>query len=255
MTAARDDGAVRGATPHERGASGAAARDAAGPRALLLQHGDYGPPGLLAEWLDERGIAYDLHRTYVGVPMPADPSGYAFVVSLGYDRNPNETDEPAVAAELVLLRRAVELDVPVLGLCFGGQALAAVLGGRVETAPEPEVGWTTIETDEPELVPPGPWLEWHFERFTTPPGATEIARTDRATQAFRHGRHLGVQFHPETTVEIVEQWRESDRERVGDVDIDATPERRAAARDATFTLFDGFLERANAAAAVAARRG
>jgi GMP synthase-like glutamine amidotransferase len=231
-----------------------------GAGALILQHGDWGPPGLLAEWLEERGIPYDLHRTYVGEPMP-DPSGYAFIASLGSDRNPRDTDDPAVAAELVLLRRAIEEDVPVLGLCFGGQALAAALGARVETAPTPELGWTEIETDEPELVPTGPWLEWHFDLFTTPPGATEIARTGAAVQAFRHGRHLGVQFHPESTVEIVEQWAESDRERLaalghgdGSELIAATPEEREAARSAAFALFDGFLERASAAP-VAARRG
>jgi GMP synthase-like glutamine amidotransferase len=232
-------------------------------RALVLMHGDWGPPGLLAEWLGERGNPYDLHRTYVGEPMP-DPRGYAFIVSLGSNRNPRDTDDPAVAAELLLLQQAIERDVPVLGLCFGGQALAAALGGNVEPAPAPELGWTEIETDEPELVPPGPWLEWHFERFTTPPGATEIARTAAATQAFRHGRHLGVQFHPESTVEIVERWAESDRERLaalghGDRSdlIAATPAEREAARAAAFALFDGFLERATdpAAAAAAVRRG
>jgi GMP synthase-like glutamine amidotransferase len=222
-------------------------------RALVLMHGDWGPPDLLAEWLDERGIPYDLHRTYVGEPMPA-LDGYAFVASLGSDRNPNDTHDPAVAAELELLREAVERDIPILGLCFGGQALAAVLGGRVETAPQPELGWTEIATDEPELVPAGPWLEWHFDRFSTPPGATEIARTDAAVQAFRHGRHLGVQFHPESTVEVVELWAASDREKVGHVDLGATPEQRAAARAAAFALFDGFLEMANVAP-VAARRG
>ena len=98
----------------------------------------------------------------------------------------------------------------MLGLCFGGEALAAVLGARVERSPVPELGWREIETDDPEAIPPGPWLEWHFERFTTPPGATEIARTGDATQAFRLGPHLGVQFHPEATVEIVEGWAEHD---------------------------------------------
>jgi GMP synthase-like glutamine amidotransferase len=169
-----------------------------------------------------------------------------------------------VAAELALLARAIDEDIPVLGLCFGGQALAAVLGGTVEPAPTPELGWTEIETDEPELVPPGPWLEWHYDRFSTPPGATEIARTGAATQAFRHGRHLGVQFHPETTVEIVADWAASDHERVaalGHADADkliaATPEQREAARAAAFALFDGFLARANdaAAATAAVRRG
>jgi GMP synthase-like glutamine amidotransferase len=219
---------------------------------LILQHGVWGPPALLAEWLDARGIAYDVHHTYVGEPMP-DPSGYAFVASLGSDRNPND-GEDSVAEELALLRRAVAQDVPVLGLCFGGQALSVVLGGRVEPAATPELGWTEIETDEPELVSRGPWLQWHYDRFTTPPDATEIARTDAATQAFRHGRHLGVQFHPESTVEVVEQWAAMDRERAGDVDLAATTEQREAARAAAFVLFDGFLERATAAP-IAARRG
>jgi GMP synthase-like glutamine amidotransferase len=232
-------------------------------RALVLQHGDSVPPGLLGEWLDARGIPYDLHRTDRGEPMPR-PAGYAFIASLGSQHSPRDTDEPVVAGGVGLLEQAIAEDVPVLGLCFGGQALAVVLGGSVEPAPEPELGWTAIETDEPELVPPGPWLEWHFERFTTPPGATEIARNGAATQAFRHGRHLGVQFHPESTVEIVAGWAAKDRDRVaalGHTDagalIAATPEECEAARHAAFALFDAFLERATdpAAAAAAARRG
>jgi GMP synthase-like glutamine amidotransferase len=232
-------------------------------KALIRQHTESAPPGLLAEWLDERGIAYDLHRTYDGAPVP-DPRDYAFIVTLGSDRNPRDTHDPAVVAELRLLERAIEREVPVLGLCFGGQALAAALGAPVEPAPVPELGWTAIETDEPEQVPPGPWLEWHYDRFSTPPGATEIARTGAATQAFRHGRHLGVQFHPEATVEIVAGWAASDRERIaalGHTDasplIAASPEKREAARAAAFAMFDGFLERATdpAAAAAAARRG
>ena len=232
-------------------------------KALVLMHGDWGPPGLLAEWLEERGIPYDLHRTYVGAPMP-DPDGYAFIASLGSNRSPRDTDDAAVAAELLFLREAIERDVPILGLCFGGQALAEALGGIVEAAPTPELGWTEIDTDDPALVPPGPWLEWHYERFHTPPGATEIARTAAATQAFRHGRHLGVQFHPESTVEIVKHWAASDGERLAQLGhgdgsdlIAATDEERAAARAAAFAFFDGFLAIANdpAAPAAAVREG
>ena len=87
------------------------------------------------------------------------------------------------------------------------------------------------------------------------------ART-RRTQAFRHGRHLGVQFHPESTVEIVEHWAASDRERLaalglgdGATLIAATPEDRAAARAAAFALFDGFLETANDRPPPRPRRG
>jgi GMP synthase-like glutamine amidotransferase len=205
--------------------------------ALIRQHVESAPPGLLAEWLEARGIPYEVSRSWLDGPLP-DPSAYAFVVSLGHTSGPGDTDDPAVVAELELMRTAIARDVPVLGLCFGGEALAAVLGARVERSPAPELGWREIETDAPDLVPAGPWLEWHFERFSTPPGATELARTADATQAFRSGPHLGVQFHPESTVEIVEGWAEHDGVETS---LDASPELRAAAREAAFRLFDAFL--------------
>ena len=162
-------------------------------------------PARSAAWLDARGLAYEVDRSWLGGPLP-DPGDYAFVASLGHDRGAGDTHVPAVAAEHELLAQAVARDVPVLGLCYGGQVLAAVLGAQVGPAPVPELGWREIETDDPSVVPAGPWLEWHFERFTTPPGATELARTAEASQAFRLGPHLGVQFHPEATVDIVAGW-------------------------------------------------
>jgi GMP synthase-like glutamine amidotransferase len=96
-------------------------------------------------------------------------------------------------------------------------------------------------------VPAGPWLEWHYERFTTPPGATELARTEHAVQAFRRGPHLGVQFHPESTVDIVAGWAAKDVERLqalgiadGTALIAASAAQQEAARLAAFRLFDAF---------------
>ena len=126
--------------------------------------------------------------------------------------------------------------------------MSSVLGGRVERAPVPELGWREIETDDPGTIPAGPWLEWHYERFTTPPGAVELARTADAVQAFRLGPHLGVQFHPESTVEIVAGWAGADTENLAALGIEdgarllaASPEREEAAREAAFRLFDAFL--------------
>jgi GMP synthase-like glutamine amidotransferase len=126
-----------------------------------------------------------------------------------------------------------------------------VLGGRVERAPVPELGWREIETDDPGAIPSGPWLEWHYERFTTPPGAVEVARTADAVQAFRLGPHLGVQFHPESTVEIVADWAGADAENLAKLGIEdgrdllaIQPEREEAAREAAFRLFDAFLAEA-----------
>ena len=221
---------------------------------LVRQHEGLTPPGLLAEWLEERGIPFEVSHSWKGQTV-RDPARYSFVASLGSPHGPNDTHEPAVVAELELIGGAVEKDVPVLGLCFGGEVLSAVLGGLVERAPRPELGWREIETDDPATVPPGPWLEWHYERFTTPPGATEIARTKDAVQAFRYGPHLGVQFHPESTVEIVGRWAGMDTERLTALGVEdgmellaVPPEQEEAAREAAFRLFDAF------AAGVAARK-
>jgi GMP synthase-like glutamine amidotransferase len=157
---------------------------------LVRMHLETAPPGLLAKWLDGRGHAYEISRSWLDGPLP-DPGGYAFVASLGHDLGAYDTHEPAVAAERELLARAVARGTPVLGLCYGGQVLAAVLGGRVARAPVPELGWREIATDDPDLVPAGPWLEWHYDRFEVPPGATGLARTVDAAQAFRLGPHLG----------------------------------------------------------------
>jgi GMP synthase-like glutamine amidotransferase len=205
---------------------------------LIRQHVDSAPAGLLGRWLAARGLPFEVHRTWEAPSVP-DPREYAFVVSLGHDRMAGDTWDPGVAAERELVALAVEREVPVLGLCYGGQVLAAVLGAEVGPAPVPELGWRAIETDEPDAIPAGPWLEWHYERFCTPPGALEVARSADAPQAFRHGPHLGVQFHPEATVEIVAGWaRAEDRE---DVPLDVPPEAREAAAAAAFRLFDGFL--------------
>lgn len=215
---------------------------------LIRQHEKMTPPGLLADWLRERDIPCEVSPSWDGAVAP-DPAEYSFMASLGSPYGPNDTQEPAVVEELKLIESAVENEVPVLGLCYGGEVLSVVLGGRVEQAPKPELGWRKIETDDPDKIPAGPWLEWHYERFTTPPGAVEVARTADAVQAFRFGPHLGVQFHPESTVEIISNWAGMDVERLTALGIEdgaallaVSPERQDAAKAAAFRLFDAFLD-------------
>lgn len=213
---------------------------------LVRQHGESGPPALLGEWLRARGIGYVVSDSRTN--HTPDVREFDAVASLGCRYSPADLEVPQVQAEIDLVARAVEHDVPVLGLCFGGQVLAHVLGGKIEAAPTPEFGWREIETDEPDAIPAGPWLLWHYQRFTVPPGATEVARTRDATQAFRQGRHLGLQFHPESTTDIVEGWARKDVEKLKTVGvtnglalIEAPAEQRDAAKRAAFRLFDAFI--------------
>lgn len=219
-------------------------------RALFLQHGDWGPPALLADWAQARGIPFDVLRVDHADPWP-QLDDQLFVASLGSKYSPADSDIRDVVEELEFLSEAVTKDVPVLGLCYGGQMLSVTLGGGVEPTPVPELGWHRIQTDAPEIVGEGPWLQWHYHRFTLPPGARELARSAHALQAFHHGPHLGLQFHPESTIDIVQGWARLDGERLNALGI-ADGEALAgdgahlapAAAAAAFDLFDAFWERA-----------
>ncbi len=219
--------------------------------ALILQHGDWGPPALLGEWAEGHGIPYVTHRVDLDHQLP-ELDRQPFVVSLGSDHSPRHSDVADVSVEAEFVKRAVDRGIPVLGLCYGGQLLAHVLGGSVEAAPEPELGWFRVTSRAPEEVPEGPWLQWHYDRFTLPPGAQELARSPRALQAFRQGPHLGLQFHPESTIEIVKEWARLDGARLAELGIEdgealaeagRTEEERA--RQDAFRLFDGFWHRAS----------
>src|SRR6185503_12006299 len=163
-------------------------------RVLFVQQDHVSPVGPIGDAFADRG--YDVEAFLVVPPdrfdapdvevsFP-DPSGYDAIVPMGapwsvYDQEAIGTWVPA---ELDMLRRSDEIGVPVLGICFGGQALAAALGGRVDRADEPEFGWRRIESADGSLVEPGPWFQWHYDRWWSPPGAVEVARTDVAPQAF-----------------------------------------------------------------------
>ena len=170
---------------------------------LILQHGPAGPPDILGEWLDECGIPYEIHPAWEAPPPPVE--GRPFLASLGSEQSAGPGGPPWARHEVETMRRAVEGDVPVLGLCFGGQTLALALGGRLDRAAEPEIGWLPVESED-DSVPPGPWATYHYEVIRLPPGARELARTPAGPAAFRVGPHTATQFHPEATPERMSTW-------------------------------------------------
>ncbi len=174
-------------------------------RALIVQHEEATPPGLVTEWLGELGARVETLRIDVD-DRDVDPADHDLIVSLGAECAAFDDSLPFVPREARLVRRAVDADVPVLGLCFGGQMLARVLGGDVFRSPSSEIGWLPVRSSEPGLIPEGPWFQWHFDSFTLPPGATLVAESEAGPQAFVAGRSLGLQFHPEVTTEIMADW-------------------------------------------------
>jgi GMP synthase-like glutamine amidotransferase len=218
-------------------------------RALVLQTQDDAPAGLFADWAAGRGIALETARVDLADVLP-DPREFAFVVALGSGASAAGGGPDWVDREIGWLRAADTACVPVLGICFGAQALAAALGGAVHRLAEPEVGWVQIETADADRLPAGPWLAWHEDRIELPPLAYEMASNRFGVQAFCHCRHLAVQFHPEVTPAIVARWADEDhgdlaRGGLSRAELDAhTAAYAERATVAAERLFDGFAARA-----------
>jgi GMP synthase-like glutamine amidotransferase len=205
---------------------------------VVVEHQPDAPAGLLADWAAERGHGVEVVRVHAGDPWPAAGDVQRAAV-LGSDQSVH-ADPPAwLGEELDWIRGLVAAERPVLGLCFGAQALAAAMGGEVRRAQQAEIGWVQVSGEVG-----GAWFAWHFDTFVPPPGARELGRTPSALQGFASGPHMGLQFHPEVTPAIVDDWisvggRDLDSQRLDAAAIRADTAREAAhARTAAYAVFD-----------------
>ncbi len=210
---------------------------------LVLEHEREVPAALFSEWALARGHTL---RT-VSVPELSrwpDPDTLDAVVSLGSDRSIPSSREPWIAQEIEFLRTVHDRQVPVLGICFGAQALASALGGEVSHAPQIALDWTALERNDDVLISAGPWLRWHEDILTVPPGARELARTGEVPLAFVQGRSVGVQFHPEVDAELADAWIEDSQRSLVERAVDQAALRRQVAAAApgaparAYELFD-----------------
>jgi GMP synthase-like glutamine amidotransferase len=219
-------------------------------RIAVVEHQPDAPAGLFGAWAEARGHELELLRAPRLHAWP-DPRDHGGVVALGSDRSVHASPDAWIAAEVGFLRAAHDAGVPVLGLCFGAQALATALGGEVRRAPSVEIGWIRLEAAAAGAGPivPGPWFAWHEDTFTVPPAARELARSKVAPQAFALGASVGLQFHPEVDEAIVGQWVDGGRRKLVAARIDEnrlraeTARRAPDARRRAFELFDAVVRR------------
>jgi GMP synthase (glutamine-hydrolysing) len=120
---------------------------------------------------------------------------------------------PELDAECELLAEAVDLQVPVLGICLGAQLLARALGATVRPGRRAEIGFASVRVTDPNdpligaLAPEATVLHWHSDVFDLPEGARSLASSAATEhQAFRYGNAWGVLFHPEADAAMVEAW-------------------------------------------------
>jgi GMP synthase-like glutamine amidotransferase len=180
-------------------------------RVLIVEHDPLSTPERVGAHLEKRGgilehfvVVEDVADPEVTVEFPEDR--YDLVVAMGA---PWSVYDPRlrgwVGPELEMIRDRTNAGAPVLGICFGAQAMSSALGGTVAMSSRPEYGWGSIEPLIDEIAT-GPWFQFHHDEFTLPSGAIELARNQSGLQAFTISRNLAVQFHPEMDGDLIESW-------------------------------------------------
>lgn len=182
----------------------------------IFRHVSCEGPGYLGHFLERHNIYYELICIDEGVPVPQELNDVSGLVFMGGSMNVTDPLE-WIAEEQQLIKKAIENNIPVLGICLGAQLMSVALGGTITHDDEMEIGWHEVETDAsrrdnewlqglPEKFTP---FHWHADTFSIPENATSLMHSQcRNNQAFVINNSLAVQFHLEMTVDMVKQWVE-----------------------------------------------
>lgn len=181
----------------------------------IFRHATSEGPGYLAEFLDARGIPWTLVAIDAGDALPPSAAAYSGLVFMGGPMSVND-DLPWIPKVLALIREAVELDIPLLGHCLGGQLISKALGGVVSRNRFKEIGWGEVETSGNPAA--REWFgevkkfeafHWHGETFTLPQGASHLLSSEACVnQGYTIGKHLALQCHVEMTAAMITSWCE-----------------------------------------------
>ncbi len=177
-------------------------------RILILDFGSQYTQ-LIARRVRESGVYCEIYPWDAEFTQIRDFGARGFILS-GGPESTLDSDRPEVPAELF------ELGLPILGICYGMQAIAQQLGGKVENVGKSEFGYASVRarghtellrdiqdhaTDEGHGML-DVWMS-HGDRVAElPPGFRLMASTDSAPiagMADEQRRIYGLQFHPEVT--------------------------------------------------------
>ena len=129
-----------------------------------------------------------------------------------------------------LIKKAVDIQIPILGICLGSQLIAESLGGTVYPGNLKEIGWYNIEITENGSRDifngvkyfKNKVFQWHGDTFRLPKSAVILAKSDTYVQAFRINSAIGIQFHIEINESMIEEWVKIYSKEVLDLKLDKT---------------------------------
>jgi GMP synthase-like glutamine amidotransferase len=171
-------------------------------------------PGYLGTFLDRHNIPFEVICIDECITVPKDLETISGLIFMGGAMNVTDPLQ-WIREEKELIRMAVDENMPVMGICLGGQLMSAALGGKITHEPDMEIGWHSVEPvienrnnewliELPEEFIP---FHWHADTFSTPEGATSLLHSKcRMNQAFVINNSIAMQFHLEMTTDMVEEW-------------------------------------------------
>lgn len=191
----------------------------------IIQNDPEVPPGNI---IDNLAIPYVIHHPYRDGILPAPEDIAALIVMGGAMGANDEQRHPFLTGLKNLIRAVVAARIPYLGICLGGQLLAAALGAKVVSNRWEELGTLPVSLTaegEEDLLFCGiaetfTTFQWHHDSFDIPDGGVVLASSAACPhQAFRVGISAwGLQFHPEVTEAIIRDWCAWDRDTAAQVE-------------------------------------
>jgi GMP synthase-like glutamine amidotransferase len=194
---------------------------------LIIQQVPLDTHDYFEDFLIGQQIPYEIRHMHAGEQPPESIADYSGYCMLGGPMSVNDEENfPFLRQEKALVRQALELDIPVIGHCLGGQLISTALGGTVSAAPMQEIGWCPIDVvDDREARV---WFgghtrvelfQWHNETFSVPDNARLIASSEHCqNQAFIiNDKHIAMQFHCEVKQNKVKHWAINEKQDIDSV--------------------------------------
>ncbi len=180
----------------------------------IICHSSCEPQSYLCTYFDKKEIPYQKINIIKNRISEIDLNATSGLVFMGGAYSVN-SDHHWLADEIKLIQKAIEKDLPLMGVCFGAQIISKVLGAEINTALNMETGWHEISIDQSSITTcPSLNLrdsfevfEWHEDTFTIPDGATRLFQgRNFQNQGYVTGKILVMQFHLEMTEYMVHEW-------------------------------------------------